>query len=129
MITSHEPNRARNPLQPVTGQLTPYFAARWLCAQCGKFLTGGRTPPKSASKCPHCGRPTLLDAACHGLTVRSLPFADRPHGNVFGKVERPYWQQQPARRIHRKGGKRRKGEKDRLSGYDRDTSFDSELMS
>jgi hypothetical protein len=96
--------------------------------QCGKFLAGSRTPPKSTSKCPHCGKAMLLETFCQGMTARPLPFADRPATNHFGKVERGYWQQQPTRRIHRKGYKRRKGEKDKLTGYDRDASFDAELM-
>jgi hypothetical protein len=97
--------------------------------QCGKYLTGSRTPPKTSSICPHCGKPSLLETFCQGQTGRPLPFADRPATNFFGKVERNYWQQQPTRRIHRKGYKRKKGEKDKRTGYDRDASFDtSELV-
>jgi len=97
--------------------MIPYWAARWLCMKCGKFLAGTHNPPPSTSKCPHCGQATFLEAVCQGLTPRPLPFADKPSTNFFGKVERPYWQQQPARRIHRKGYKRRAGEKDKLNGY------------
>jgi DNA-directed RNA polymerase subunit RPC12/RpoP len=102
------------PIPPsvAAGPLAPYFAARWLCIQCGKFLAGSRTPPKSTSKCPHCGKATLLETFCQGMTARRLPFADRPATNHFGKVERGYWQQQPVRHIHKKGYKRKAGAKD-----------------
>jgi DNA-directed RNA polymerase subunit RPC12/RpoP len=101
--------------------LTLYWAARWLCVKCGKFLTGDRNPPNATtSKCPHCGSAVLLETMCQGQTSRPLPFADKPARNYFGKIDRPYWQQQPARRIHRKGYKRAKGEKDKINGYHRE---------
>jgi hypothetical protein len=61
------------------------------------------------------------------MTARPLPFADKPAmGNYYGKADREYWQQQPTRRIHRKGFKRKKGEKDRILGYYRVTALDLE---
>jgi hypothetical protein len=105
--------------------LIPYFSARWLCMQCGKYLAGYRNPPPQVVKCHHCGQPAMLDAMCLGYTGRKLPFFDKPpHGNFFGKIDQPYWQQQPVRRIHRKGYKRKAGEKDKLNGYHREKQDD-----
>lgn len=57
--------------------------------------------------------------ACKGHTLRKLPFADPP----VRVVTVAYWQPQP-RRVHRKGYKRRKGEKDKLNGYHREHQAD-----